>query len=449
MGSLAILAKEKGMRVAGLDDAIYPPMSEMLRKFEIPAYEGFDPSYLRPPPDSVVIGNAKMARGKGAVEYVLDNGLPYTSGAEWLGREVLPGRHVIAVSGTHGKTTTTAMVVWILEQVGMEPGYLIGGVPGGLESSASLGSGDCFVVEADEYDTSYFDRRSKFLHYRPKTLVINNLEYDHADIFPNLEAIQDQFHHLLRAVPAHGLVVVPQSDPNVDTVLQKGIWSAVERISSDASTSPSHSETVPNWIATEVEQDGSHFSICHNGARVGQITWSLFGMHNVMNSLGALAAANHVGVDPADSCGALSSFPGVQRRMSIMVQRKNLTIYDDFAHHPTAIASTLTGLRCKVGRERILAVIEPRTHTMSLGTLKRHLRECCNSADESIWFRNETTSWDIEALARESVVPARSISDIAELVDTICAPPSEPTHVVIMSNGGFQGLYQRITEHFS
>lgn len=437
------------MRVAGLDDAIYPPMSEQLRKSDIPAYEGFDPGYLSPPPDTVVIGNAKMARGKPAVEYVLDTGLPYTSGAEWLGREILPGRHVIAISGTHGKTTTTAMTVWILEQAGMNPGYLIGGVPKGLESSARLGSGACFVVEADEYDTSYFDRRSKFLHYRPKTLTINNLEYDHADIFPNLEAIQDQFHHLLRAVPAQGLVVVPRSAPHVDRVLQKGIWSPVERISLDTQAIPRGSETCANWTATGIEQDASRFSILHDGTRVGQVTWQLFGDHNVENALAALAAAHHAGVNPEDSCHALSSFPGVHRRMAVTARRKNLTVYDDFAHHPTEIASTLAGLRCHVGKERILAVIEPRTHTMSLGTLKKQLRECCGSADEAIWFRDKTVSWDIEALARESAAPSRCISDIAELVDVVCAPRSEPTHVVIMSNGGFHGIYQRIAERFA
>ena len=448
LGNLAILAKSRGFAVGGMDDAIYPPMSDQLRNAGIRADEGFDPACLHPTPDVVVVGNARMARGTPAVEFVLDQELNYSSGAEWLGNEILRGRHVIAVSGTHGKTSTTAMVVWILEQAGLKPGFLVGGVIKGSYASARLGSGDCFVVEADEYDTSYFDRRSKFLHYRPKTLIFNNLEYDHADIFPSLESIKDQFHHLLRALPSSGLLIAPEADPQVNEVIQRGLWSSLERIGICGAERKPNAEP-PAWTASGVVPDGSRFQVHHLGVPVASIEWTLLGRHNVCNALAAISAAHHVGVDPAEACRALSRFPGVKRRLDVIAKTANLTVYDDFAHHPTAIRTTLNGLRQRVGADRIVAVIEPRTHTMSLGTLKDDLRQCSREADKTIWFRSESISWDIGALATESAGQSECLEDIDRLVDLICALPRDPTHVVIMSNGGFQGIYNRVVERLA
>ena len=441
MGSLALLAREQGHEVRGFDRKLYPPMSEQLAAADVEVFEGFEPSQLRPAPDLVVIGNAKLPRGHPAVEHVLESGLRYTSGAQWLGEAVLPGRWVVAVSGTHGKTTTASLIAHILERAGLEPGFLIGGVPSGFAASARLGRGACFVVEADEYDTSYFDRRSKFVHYRPRTLVINNLEWDHADIFADVEQIQTQFHHLLRTVPLGGLVIAPAADANVEGALEMGCWTPVARFGAGP---PNEGD---RWLATDLAADGSRFEVRLNGAGVGVVSWPLIGDHNVHNGLVAIAAARHAGVPPALAAEALGVFAGVKRRLERIVDLPQLRVYDDFAHHPTAIASTLRGLRAKVGGERIVAVVEPGTHTMSLGALRASLAECCASADEAIWFRGPNIVWDVGDLVRNSPVPASVATDVDQLAERIVAMRGHSggrCHVVLMSNGAFGGLYGKL-----
>ena len=450
MGSLAQLAQQKGFEVSGFDRALYPPMSDQLAAAGIEVFEGFDPAQLRPPPDLAIVGNAGMPRGHEAVEYVLEHDLPYTSAAEWLGEAVLRERWTIAAAGTHGKTTTASMVAHILDKAGLDPGFLIGGVPVNFPASARLGAGPCFVVEADEYDTSYFDRRSKFLHYRPKTLIINNLEFDHADIFDDLEQIQYQFHHLVRAVPRSGLIIAPNSDANVEATLKRGCWTPVSTFALvENSETPADSEmvTADQWHAVDINADGSRFIVSLNGTHVGSVDWDLMGRHNVANALAALAAAQHVGVPAADGIAALGTFRGVRRRMELIVDLPQLKIYDDFAHHPSAIRTTLEGLRARVGSERIVAVVEPRTHTMSLGTLRGELTTCCATADEAIWFRGDNIQWDVAEVVQDSLVPASVERDIGRLVDRIAgyeADRSLPTHVVVMSNGAFGGIYDRL-----
>ena len=451
MGSLALLAKQQGHKVSGFDKAFYPPMSDQLAASGIEVFEGFDPAQLRPKPDLAVIGNAGLPRGHDAVEYVLDNDLPYLSGAEWLGTEVLRDRWTIAVAGTHGKTTTASMVAHILDQAGLAPGFLIGGAPGNFDASARLGAGHCFVVEADEYDTSYFDRRSKFLHYRPKTLILNNLEFEHADIFDDLAQIQFQFHHLVRAVPSNGLIVAPDNDRHVDDVLRQGCWTPVARFGSAARRRAvvDCELTSDQWRSRNVASDGSRFSVTLNARSAGSVNWALIGRHNVDNALAAVAAARHAGVRPTDSVAALSSFKGCKRRMELIVDRPGLKVYDDFAHHPTAIRATLESLRARVGNQRIVAVVEPRTHTMSLGTLREELTNCCAAADESVWFRGDNIQWNVAEIARASLVPATVESDVGQLTTRIVAldgGTERCTHVVIMSNGAFGGIYERLQE---
>lgn len=450
MGSLAQLAQQKGFEVSGFDRALYPPMSDQLAAAGIEVFEGFDPAQLRPPPDLAIVGNAGMPRGHEAVECVLERGLPYTSGAEWLGEAVLRERWTIAAAGTHGKTTTASMIAHILDAAALDPGFLIGGVPVNFPASARLGTGPCFVVEADEYDTSYFDRRSKFLHYRPKTLVINNLEFDHADIFDNLEQIQYQFHHLVRAVPRSGLIIAPSRDDHVYATLKRGCWTPVSTFALvENGETPVDSEmaTADQWHAVDINADGSRFIVSLNGTHVGSVDWDLMGRHNVANALAALAAAQHVGVPAADGIAALGTFRGVRRRMELIVDLPQLKIYDDFAHHPSAIRTTLEGLRARVGSERIVAVVEPRTHTMSLGTLRGELTTCCAIADEAIWFRGDNIQWDVAEVVQDSLVPASVERNIGRLVDRIAgyeADRSLPTHVVVMSNGAFGGIYDRL-----
>ena len=449
MGSLAQLAQEKGFEVSGFDGPLYPPMSEALAAAGIKVFEGFDPDQLHPRPDLAIVGNANMPRGHEAVEYVLEHDVPYTSGAEWLGEAVLGDRWTIAASGTHGKTTTASMIAHILDRAGLEPGFLIGGVPSNFAASARLGTGPCFVVEADEYDTSYFDRRAKFLHYRPKTLVINNLEFDHADIFDDLGQIQYQFHHLVRAVPRSGLIIAPSRDANVEATLQQGCWTPVSTfaLADNGDLPDSKIATADQWHAVDLDADGGRFTVSLNGASVGSVEWGLIGRHNVANALAALAAAQHAGVPAGDGIRALATFHGVRRRMELIVDLPQLRIYDDFAHHPSAIRTTLEGLRARVGSERIVAVVEPRTHTMSLGTLRGELTACCAAADEAIWFRGANIQWDVAEVAQDSPVPASVETDIDTLVDRIAAfetDSARPTHVVVMSNGAFGGIYERL-----
>jgi UDP-N-acetylmuramate: L-alanyl-gamma-D-glutamyl-meso-diaminopimelate ligase len=449
MGSLALLARESGMRVSGSDKALYPPMSDQLAGADIAVYEGFDPAQLKPAPDLVVIGNAGLPRGHAGIEYVLENGLAYTSGAEWLGRQILNGRWVLAVSGTHGKTTTASMLAHILDRAGIDTGFLIGGVPKDFGRSARLGSAPFFVVEADEYDTSYFDRRSKFVHYRPRTLIINNLEYDHADIFPDLAAIQTQFHHLLRTVPGSGLIVAPEHDEAVDQVLRLGCWTPVARVRGNQrarKVARIASDNGELWRAKAVSSDGSKFTPHLNDTPLGEVEWGQLGQHNVANALNAIAAARHAGVPPAVAIEALRSFQGVTRRLELIAEVGNVCVYDDFAHHPTAIRTTLQGLRNRFAGDELVAVIEPRSHTMSLGTLRDELSTCCAAADSVYWFRGENIKWDLTEVVHASVVRATMDDNLDHLIRSLVqlAPPKHRRHIVIMSNGGFGGIHHKL-----
>lgn len=436
MGSLAQLAKAQGHRVSGCDANVYPPMSTQLQQAGIELVEGYDPAQLNPAPDLVVIGNA-LSRGNPAVEYVLDQGLPYTSGPQWLGDAFLHDKWVLAVAGTHGKTTTASMLAWILESAGLQPGFLIGGVPGNFGVSARVGGSDFFVVEADEYDTAFFDKRSKFVHYHPCTLILNNLEYDHADIFPDLAAIQTQFHHLLRTVPGSGLVISGDDD-SLQQVLAKGCWTPVQHFG--------HGESDTDWQVKLQSADGSAYEVVFQGAIVGRVTWALGGLHNVANGLAAIAAARHVGVLPDQACAALGRFVGVKRRMEVIAQYGGITVYDDFAHHPTAIASTLQGLRNKVGGESILAVIEPRSNTMKMGVHNATLAAAASAADQVLWYQPDTLGWSLQGLLVESPIPAQVIDNLEALVEQSLAAVGDGGHIVVMSNGGFGGFHELLVK---
>ncbi|MCY3857368.1 MAG: UDP-N-acetylmuramate:L-alanyl-gamma-D-glutamyl-meso-diaminopimelate ligase [Gammaproteobacteria bacterium] len=447
MGNLAILAKQAGYDVSGSDQKIYPPMSDQLAAAQIPVEEGFERTHLNPPPDVVVIGNANLPRGAESLEFVLDEDIPYMSGAEWLGRNVLAGRHVFAVAGTHGKTTTTGMLTWILESAGKKPGFLVGGAPLNFEASARLGSSTYFVVEADEYDTSYFDRQAKFMHYRPRTLLINNIEFDHADIYTDLGAIQFQFHHLVRTVPRSGRIIAPWGMRAVDEVLEQGTWTPISYTSVDPTNKELEAtKNVDFWHAKTITEDGSIFDLFHNRRKIGSLEWQHYGHHNVSNALQSITAAREAGVSIREALDALASFEGVKRRMEIIATRDGLTVYDDFAHHPTAILTTLQGLRNRVGLEHILAVVEPRSHTMQMGTHREPLTTCCSPADDVIWFKGDNVDMDLDALAENNIVPSEVMDDLGELVDKICEPVDKRRHVVLMSNGGFGGIYEMVRE---
>ena len=433
MGSLALLAKAQGHRVTGSDANVYPPMSTQLQEQGIELIEGYDPVQLDPAPDLVIIGNA-MSRGNPAVEYVLDRGLPYTSGPQWLRDHVLQGRWVIAVAGTHGKTTTSSMVAWILEQAGMEPGYLIGGIPNNFPVSARLGQDPFFVIEADEYDSAFFDKRSKFVHYLPRTLILNNLEYDHADIFEDIKAIQKQFHHVVRTVPGNGLVIHPQADVYLAEVLAAGCWTPVQVIGE------------AGWQAVLQQDDGTRFEVLFQGQSFGTVNWGLTGLHNVNNGLAAIAAARHAGVTGEQCVTALCEFGGVKRRMELVGTVAGVALYDDFAHHPTAIKSTLDGLRKQVGSERIVAVIEPRSNTMRLGVHKADLASATDQADTVVWYQPPGLDWDLQPVVAASKVPARIASDMDQLVATLAQQSRAGDHLVIMSNGSFGGIHQKLLQ---
>jgi UDP-N-acetylmuramate: L-alanyl-gamma-D-glutamyl-meso-diaminopimelate ligase len=438
MGSIALLARQMGHQVSGCDENVYPPMSTQLENAGIALSTPYTRENLPRDADLYLVGNAGLPRGNAAVEAVLDSGLPYTSGAEWLGRYALQGRWVIAVAGTHGKTTTSSMVAWILEYAGLNPGFLIGGIPSNFTESARLGNDPFFVIEADEYDTSYFDRRSKFLHYKPRTVILNNLEYDHADIFPDLAAIQNQFHLLLRSVPGSGLIIHPEGDKNLEEIFEKGCWTP--RIS--FSTRQVESALFTSEL---LKQDGSHFQVKVDGAKAGIVHWPLTGLHNVENSLAAIAAARHVGVKPQIACEALNEFRGVKRRMEVIYEDNGIKLYDDFAHHPTAISSTLEGLRNQVGDETILAIIEPRSHTMKNGTHESALDQSTTSADRAIWFEPDNLGWDFKsALGSPTNKVSNDIQDIVHQAIEF-ASAEKPVHIVIMSNGSFSGIHGKLT----
>ena len=434
MGSLAQLAKAAGHEVCGCDANVYPPMSTQLENAGIELTEGYGTEQLDPPPDLVVIGNA-LSRGNPAVEYVLDNAIPYTSGPQWLGDFFLRDRWVLAVSGTHGKTTTSSMLAWILEWAGMEPGFLIGGVPNNFGISARLGGSPFFVVEADEYDSAFFDKRSKFVHYRPRTAILNNLEFDHADIFPDLKAIQTQFHHFVRTIPGHGLIVAPFADAHLQEVLAMGHWSEYQPLGLASS-----------WEAQPLEEDSSVYSVSFQGQQRGIVSWDQTGEHNMFNGLAAIAAARHVGVTPEVACEALSEFQGVKRRMEQIAAVNGIRVYDDFAHHPTAIATTLAGLRKRVGDEKIIAVIEPRSNTMKLGVHKNQLAESVMDADKVFWFQPDNIEWSLQDVVDRSAVPSEVVHSIDRLLLRTLEQAGENGHVVIMSNGGFSGFHRRLVD---
>ena len=435
MGGIALLAREQGIEVSGSDANVYPPMSTQLRDQGIVLNEGYDAAHLTPPPDRVVIGNA-LSRGNAAVEHVLNAGLAYTSGPQWLAEHVLQDRWVLAVAGTHGKTSTASMLAWILDHAGMEPGFLIGGIPRNFGISARLGRGPFFVVEADEYDTAFFDKRSKFVHYRPRTLVLNNLEYDHADIFTDLAAIQRQFHHLVRTVPGTGLIIENVDDPGVAEVLAMGCWSGRDSVS----TGGHHAR----WQAGQRTADGSRFEVLLDGQAVGSVHWGQHGEHNVHNALTALAAARHAGVPVAQAIAALNEFQGIKRRMEVRGEVNGVTVYDDFAHHPTAIATTLQGLRQRVGAARILLVLEPRSNTMRMGVHRDALAVSMHGADH-IWLHEPgNLEWSLEEVARETGVPASVCQRVETIIDEVVRTASPGDHVLVMSNGGFGGIHEKL-----
>ncbi|MDW5284605.1 UDP-N-acetylmuramate:L-alanyl-gamma-D-glutamyl-meso-diaminopimelate ligase [Alteromonas macleodii] len=432
MGGIAAIAKSLGHKVTGSDKNVYPPMSTQLEALGIELTEGYCESQFDPAPDMVVIGNA-MSRGNPAVEYVLNRNLPYTSGPQWLLDNLLKDRWVIGLSGTHGKTTTSSMVAWILEHAGLNPGYLIGGVPENFGVSARVGESPFFVIEADEYDSAFFDKRSKFVHYRPKTLVINNLEFDHADIFADLGAIQTQFHHLVRMVPENGLILTPNNTAAIEEMLKKGCWSSRQSLGKE-------------WHAELLKKDGSEFNVLHNGVIAGTVTWALVGQHNVDNALMAIAAAHHAGVTLPDAIEALSFFKNVKRRMEVKGEVNNITLYDDFAHHPTAIATTLDGLRKKVGNARILAVLEPRSNTMKMGVHKDTLANSWQKADEVYLYEPEGMDWSLVDSVAHSNAPTHCFRDVEKIVQGVCNVAQPGDHILVMSNGGFEGIHGRILD---
>ncbi|AXJ07136.1 UDP-N-acetylmuramate:L-alanyl-gamma-D-glutamyl-meso-diaminopimelate ligase [Pseudomonas fluorescens] len=434
MGSMAVLAKELGHHVTGSDANVYPPMSTQLEAQGIQLTQGYDPAQLEPAPDLVVIGNA-MSRGNPAVEYVLNKGLPYVSGPQWLADHVLQGRWVLAVAGTHGKTTTSSMLAWVLEHAGMSPGFLIGGVPQNFSVSARLGGTPFFVIEADEYDSAFFDKRSKFVHYRPRTAILNNLEFDHADIFPDLPAIERQFHHLVRTIPSEGLVIHPTTEPALQRVIQMGCWTPVQTTGAGG-----------QWQVKLLKDDGSAFEVMFEGVSQGVVEWELTGQHNVANALATLAAARHVGVVPSMGIAGLSAFKSVKRRMEKVAEVRGITIYDDFAHHPTAIATTLDGLRKRIGDAPLIAIIEPRSNSMKLGAHRDGLPDSVVDADQVIWYAPANLGWDLAGTAALCTVPSIVSDSLEGIIERVKSQAQPGTHVVIMSNGGFGGLHGKLAE---
>ncbi len=435
MGGIAAIARAAGHRVTGSDRNVYPPMSTQLAALGIELTEGFEAAQLAPAPDVVVVGNV-MSRGQPVVEALLESRIPYMSGPAWLCSNVLKDRWVLAVAGTHGKTTTSSLLAWLLEYAGLNPGFLIGGVPGNFDSSARLGAAPFFVIEADEYDTAFFDKRAKFVHYPPRTLILNNLEYDHADIYPDLASIERQFHHLVRIVPGSGRLIVNAADQNLARVLALGCWSQTEYFGHSAR----------HGIAARLHKaDGSDFSVVEQGRELGRVTWSMLGLHNVDNALAAIAAARHAGVPPAVSCAALAEFRGIRRRMELRGTAAGVVVYDDFAHHPTAIATTIAGLRRRLGATgRLVAVLEPRSNTMRLGVHKDTLAASFAEAD-AVWMLSPPDlGWDLSSVT----VPLGARAQVAATLDALLAGllsalrPGD--HVLIMSNGGFGGLHDKL-----
>ena len=435
MGGVAMIARELGYHVTGSDTNVYPPMSTFLENHGIEIIPNYDVAQLQPAPDLVVIGNA-MSRGNPCVEYVLDNQLNYTSGPQWLHDNLLKDRWVLAVSGTHGKTTTTGMLAWILEKNGIDAGFLIGGVAGNFGISARAGSSKFFVIEADEYDSAFFDKRSKFVHYTPRTLIINNIEFDHADIFDDLKAIQRQFHHLVRTMPQSGCILSAVSDQNVQDTLKMGAYSQLQFIGEGK-----------EWFAKPLVADCSSFEVYHFGEKAGVVQWQIIGAHNMHNALMAIAASHHAGVSVSGACEALGSFINANRRLEVKGEVRGVTVYDDFAHHPTAIEATIGALRSKVGKEaRILAVLEPRSNTMKMGVHKEEIAPSLKDADAVFVYQPETIPWQVSVITDALTQPAKWSANLDELVDAVTHEAKSGDHILVMSNGAFGGIHAKLLE---
>ncbi|PCI09148.1 MAG: UDP-N-acetylmuramate:L-alanyl-gamma-D-glutamyl-meso-diaminopimelate ligase [Gammaproteobacteria bacterium] len=439
MGGVAVLAKQAGHEVSGCDANVYPPMSTQLEEQGIHLCEGFRAEDIPQDVDEVVIGNA-MSRGNEAVEYVLNNNIAYSSGPEWLSKHVLDERWVLAVAGTHGKTTTSSMLAWMLQYAGLNPGFLIGGIPANFGLSARSGDAPFFVVEADEYDTAFFDKRSKFVHYRPRTAVLNNLEFDHADIFDNLDAIKKQFHHFVRTIPGDGLIIKNGADKNIDDVLEQGCWSQTAAFykTDDAD----HKKK--GWSIGKTTADGKYFEIQLDGKMVASVHWSIHGLHNRMNALAAIIAAQHAGVPVAVSCEALSKFKGIKRRLEIRGVVNEVTVYDDFAHHPTAIEETLTAMKELKGDAKVFAVLEPRSNTMRMGIHKDSLSDSWQQADEVCLYQPEGLDWNLTDVVSGSKTSAKIFSSTDEIISHLLTRVKSGDHILIMSNGGFESIHERM-----
>ena len=433
MGGVAVLARQAGHKVTGSDANVYPPMSTQLEAQGIELMQGYKVEHLQEQ-DEVVVGNV-MSRGNEAIEHVLNKNISYRSGPQWLSENVLKDKWVLAVAGTHGKTTTSSILAWILEYAGLNPGFLIGGVPANFGISARLGDGPFFVVEADEYDTAFFDKRSKFVHYHPRTVILNNLEFDHADIFENLDAIKKQFHHLVRTIPSEGLIVSNADEKNIDEVLDMGCWSEVAAFSGKKDSL---------WSINNVSDDGRCFDVLYQQKKCGTVQWPLLGPHNRMNALAAMIAAQHVGVPIEQSIAALKEFKGIKRRMEVVGEVNNKIIYDDFAHHPTAIAETLQGLRDAVGSSKIWAVLEPRSNTMRMGVFKQQLANSLKLADEVILYQPADVDWDMQSVIEGITGSARLIRSIDDIVNLLSELTKPSDHILVMSNGAFDGIHQKI-----
>lgn len=436
MGGLALLARQLGYTVSGSDKNIFPPMSDQLANAGIELIEGYSASQLNASMDSIIIIGNALSRGNECVEFILNEGLKYTSGPQWLAEHVLADRHVLAVAGTHGKTTTSSILAWILESAGKQPGFLIGGVAENFGLSARLGDSELFVIEADEYDTAFFDKRSKFIHYRPKTLLINNIEFDHADIFADMGAIRREFHHMIRTLPAQGQIVLRQDDTEISRIIEMGCWTP--RVSFGIGAG--------DWTAEPLADDYCRFCIKHNGEEVGQVEWDLIGKHNCENALAALTTAAQLGLEPADACRALTDFKSVKRRLQRLACVNDITVYDDFAHHPTAIETTLHGLRMNVGRQRIITILEPRSNTMKMGVHQDSLAQALSESDQVMLYQAENIKLDLNRISMELGDKCRIYTQIEEIIQAAATQSRAGDHIVIMSNGAFDNIHQRLIE---
>lgn len=435
MGGIAALARELGEQVEGSDQNVYPPMSTQLEALGIALKAGYRPEHLQPKPELVIVGNA-ISRGNPAIEWVMNEKLPFVSGPAWLGQKLLPQKRVLAVAGTHGKTTTTSMLAWLLEAGGKAPGFLVGGVPENFGISARLGQGDAFVIEADEYDTAFFDKRSKFVHYQAEIAILNNLEFDHADIFDDLRAIETQFHHLVRTVPGRGRLIVNGEDEALARVLKRGAWTPVERFGIDGEQL--------DWRAELLSADGTRFKVWHREVLLGEANWSLLGRHNVMNALAAIAAAAAYGQEPAVSIAALTGFKSAKRRLELLGTPAGVHLYDDFAHHPTAIQTTLAGLRARVGAGRVIVALEPRSNSMRRGAHKDALAPSLADADHIVFLHKPELPWDNAQLLADLAPRAEACASADAMVDRLVAILKPGDHLVFMSNGGFDGVQRKV-----